>query len=699
METKRISSLLVMVILFAVALHPGTASGSHPDRAHALTTSAITVSCSHPYAYSDFGAGSDAYLATKVTFSEFSGPLYFRMAVKDSTDGWATMSITNSTGGAITQAWVGHSWYVNSTDTKLHWAATFLDGGFDADGEQLMRIYMNATTTDAVAYNGTSLVLYTGENSGADHIWWQDLIAGTYLQAYYGTSYSAGNPYKSVRWGDGSWLMTVSKFYPTNPYSWEGGSTEIGWKMSIADSREPFKGSDEILIKFMTPNPNPVQAPPMLHLFPDDYTGGSTPPGDTIINVFDNESIYQQAAQYGFKRVLLHEQYFNWTGGHQWIASYWQPMNASVANAISHIQFYCHKYGLEFGLYFGWLFGTKWGALGAWNASSVAAAIESFNAFKAEWGDTHVVDFYYFDSSGPDHSSGTFPEFSGSVNVNLLDPIFKSLKANGTTIIYNAFQGDFWWADDRYLIPLKFEGSSLANMLAYYDKNIAGDTWTHTCNRATLYWSGEQMFDGFTDNYSWADANATIALAYKWGETADMPFHVRDMTSWMPSVAYVANWPSYAVRTGSVVGSSGESALLQNSTGISAYVQNHLAMTTVTMTICRDFENQTEERFGVFVGYNSMDQQSTTMKVLISMPSSSGIVCYDLTAESAVDINSTSSYFIFHAESGHVYYVYDSYSQSMHEALNGIISVVVIIFVLGLMVGMIAVVVGARRKN
>jgi hypothetical protein len=548
-------------------------------------------------------SGWQWYQYTKVVFPYLYIPLYFRMAAKANTEtleepSWSIQSCSNDfeTCCDTVQTIVGNRWYVNTTDDQYKSYYEFQLGEIDITGFPTYKIYGNITLNlNNSYYNGTSLILYCGDNSYADREWWshQGNIWYEYSTgAYYGILQS-GSPNKYVKYIDNSWLISSSNlksYWRGQFHVWEGGAFEIGWSVASNDSRylteylDLAPGKLEVTMKFVPSLREPITAPSILHIFPWDDNGDRNP--YTLVTIYDNEEIYRRASEdYGYQYVLIHEQYFNYTLGYQEIPNYWKPYNTSIAIAINHIINYTHKYNMGFGLYFGTIHGTKWGSLTTYNESSILAINESWNAFHTYW--ENKSDFYYFDGAMTDFTGGPQQNFSYYI-IKILEPIFADIINNEhKMILHNSYAGQCWWFGN-YLVPLRFEGVTLTNIRNLYMGLYAGDPWAHNLNYPWVMFISP-IFDVAQN---WSDYNnmkaiQLIKICYEWGVTLEGTYNFMNKNDFSYHNNITKFWKGGMTRTQnitSISGPLGSTCVLETNSQIAIFIENTEMSASISIT-------------------------------------------------------------------------------------------------------------------
>ena len=134
----------------------------------------------------------------------------------------------------------------------------------------------------------------------------------------------------------------------------------------------------------------------------------------------------------------------------------------------------------------------------------------------------------------------------------------------GKTIYYNAgFES--WWVGGPF-IPVKIEGTNIATMTFYHDKEVAGDPVIHSLNYTSIIWNTPCYFevDNTNDLLNMDNAREVIHLCYSWGMGLYITYDWGNTTGIAPYAKYLAGWKGNCNRTGDVPGVSGRSGIFES---------------------------------------------------------------------------------------------------------------------------------------
>lgn len=686
-----IAMIVSMIASFAAVLPTDFEPKDRTVSMISISPPTVNLSLDTPCSGAGNETGWEGYFYLRVDYSVLGSPLYFRLRGLTNVPGFTYQSVGNS---SCTTEISGHRWYLNATDGNLKLYYDFTYGSIDAAGDQTYVIYGNVSlATDDATHNATELIMYVGENSIFDTLWMDNTLGNAAIREYYGLFYPES--VKNLLLKNSGWFMSISNqawYWAGPPHGYSSLTTTGGFEQTwtYPPGNPYYNGSEPDLcpgvfrmtFKIVMPDAQPISGPAILDLMPfSDTMQNDDEYQWRIVSVFDNETMIREAAQvYGYEYVVIHSRYFSYDAGYQELANYWKPTNASIAVSLNNIRNYTHKYGMEFGLYFGWMHGTKWGSLTSYNSTSPLAAIESWQAFKAYWEDK--VDFYFFDAAILDQTWGQ-KNWTWN-NLNLLDPIFKDIKYNQSKKVFmNAFQGQIWWADNQYLFPLRYEGTTMANIETIYSQCVDGDPWAHGLNRAWAAWYSP-FFEGTYGGNDWNLTNynvnkyAFVKKAYEWGFSIFGAYYMGEVHGWYIHSSWLAQWRGSMVRQSSVIGVSGSSAIFESNGNIRVFLENGLGVLHLVPAI----NPILSVGQSLYVAGSCINFSITQIEFDIDYPR--GIQVFDMTTGIGVDWHSGS--IVWSPQNGHLYRIYapeDSSTDQIKNLIPWAIGLVILSVVIG----------------
>lgn len=487
------------------------------------------------------------YLHTKVNFSLFPYPLYFRFTTRSNTN---TLTLATAINSSCTQVVNGNHWYINSSDGDYKLNVNFFYGGVDACGDHLLNMWANTTNNNQTKFNTSNMQQYIGVGAGCDENWVSKVKAATYYDYYYLNYPNSGLKY--VRYAHDVWLSGVANQCYLPGLYWQGITSTKDTNWAWTDDNRVQDHFLRCVFKFQHSRSVPITD--KMTVFMEVESGG----GEAQLLSYDDPDIYPAIKAQGIDRVQIQSGWMT--------EGTYDAITPAGDSAIRNISTYCHDNDLEFGLYYGWMaFAEEYFVANfTRDSTNVERITDTWTNFSTKWGD--IVDYYYFDFSSVGINYVYSPMANWSYyNMVYLDPIFKEIiSTTDKNIFYNAVR-EAWWVGDRFT-PVKFEGASIVTLKTGFAPEILGDPVVHSLNYTSqmayhpFFWRTGIIFD----TYDVVAARETAHLCYLWGIALLMTYGLHNTTGIPSCIAFFEGWKGGCNRTGSVSGTSGLSGSFES---------------------------------------------------------------------------------------------------------------------------------------